>query len=652
MQDQTTSKQTKGKFLPKTKRFRKRPLLITAAVLAAAAALLLPRFFSNKQDAPQLDLMDTTVLRYTDLQNTISATGIVESADSNSVYSTVSYPVMAVHVEVGDKVQAGDLLAELDDHNIRNQITSQEISLDLSTQSSNQQVQSAQDTYNSFKSGLDQGLNASVNSAQNQVEAAYETYIKAKNTYDRYVHSLDAGENTALLSAESGLRNARTAAENAQSAYDQLASAYLEAESTFRQAENQYLEADAVLQQTKSDLQTVGEDIKRCTTELTNLLSIEESLRNEDQNATIAALQTQLNELDAQQQQLECLRLEQEVTALVLQTAYEKASDAIPQLEAQLDSADHALRQAEEALDLQKASYRAALTTADNTLADYLTNMDTAWDNYQDAITALASTEKSAQDQLKAYENSLTSAQIGANKSSAEESLRQLEENLDDTKVTAPCSGTVTAVYAKVGSTGSGLLFVIENVDDLVVDTSVKGYDVGTVREGMSVIIRSDATGEKEMDGVLRAIAPTSKKNSLGQTDLSTGDSVFEAEVQVTSKDTGLRIGMEAQLDYIVAEETHVLAVPYEAVYKNDAGQDCILIAVEQEDGRYRIEELPVTPGIDDDLDIAVTGTGVKEGLRVIHAPDTYLQLLGQTVTAGTGLRSDLMSAMMGGSMG
>ena len=650
MQDQAT-KQTTGKFLPKRKPFRKRPLIIGAAVVIAAGVLLLPKVFSSKQDVPQLDLMDTTILQYTDLQDTISATGIVESADSNSVYSTVSYPVMAVHVKVGDKVQAGDLLAELDDHSIRNQITSQEINLDLSSQSSNQQVQSAQDTYNNFKSGLDQGLNASVNSAQNQVEAAYDTYIKAKNTYDRYVYSLDAGENTALLSAESAYRNACTAVENAQSAYDQLASAYLEANSAFQQAEAQYQEADAALQQTKADQQTVGEEINLCAAELAELTSIEESLRTEEQNAAIAALELQLSELDAQKQKLDLSRLEQEVTVYMLQTAYDEASSAMPQLETQLENAEKALRQSEEALDLQKASYRAAMTNADNTLADYLTNVDTAWDNYQDALTALASTEKSAQDQLKTYANSLTSAQIGANKASAEESLRQLQENLDDTKVTAPCSGTVTAVFAKVGSTGSGLLFVIEDVDNLVVDTSVKGYDVGTVREGMPVVIRSDATGEKTMDGVLTAIAPTSKKNSLGQSDLTAGDPIFEAEVQVTSKDTGLRIGMEAQLDYIVAEESHVLAVPYEAVYKNDAGLDCILIAVEQEDGRYRIEELPVTSGIDDDLDIAVSGSGVTEGLRVIHAPDSYLHLLGQTVTAGTGLRSDLMSAIMGGAM-
>jgi len=284
----------------------------------------------------------------------------------------------------------------------------------------------------------------------------------------------------------------------------------------------------------------------------------------------------------------------------------------------------------------------------DNTLSDYLTNVDTAWDTYQNALTSLAAAEKSTREQLQSYENNLTSAQIGANKATAEESLRQLKENLEDTRITAPCAGTVTAVYAKVGGTGSGLLFIIEDVDNLIVETAVKGYDVGLVQPGMDVLIRSDATGSAELEGTLTTIAPTANKNAQGMTDLS-GDATFAAEVQVTSRESGLRIGMEAQLDYILAEEHHVLAVPYDAVYTDDKGQSCVLAALEQEDDRYLITSYPVTTGMDDDLDLVVSGPDIAEGLRVINEPDSYLHLLGQTVLAGTGLHADLMSAMMGG---
>ena len=138
MQEQVI-KQTKGKFLPK-KTKRKTGWIIGG--LAAAALALVGISLTNQEETPLLDLADTTVIAYTDLQRTISATGTVESARRTTVYSMVSYPVMAVHVEVGDRVAEGDLLAELDDQSIRNQIATQEINLDLSSQSSAQQVES------------------------------------------------------------------------------------------------------------------------------------------------------------------------------------------------------------------------------------------------------------------------------------------------------------------------------------------------------------------------------------------------------------------------------------------------------------------------------------------------------------------------------
>jgi len=204
----------------------------------------------------------------------------------------------------------------------------------------------------------------------------------------------------------------------------------------------------------------------------------------------------------------------------------------------------------------------------------------------------------------------------------------------------------VTAVYASVGSSGSGLLFVIEDTDHLVVSTSVKGYDLGDVKTGMTVEIKSDATGDSVIYGTLTTIAPTAKKNQLGDTEAS-NDPSFEAEVSVDTADCGLRIGMEARLSYIIDRAEHVLTVPYEAGFTDESGQSCILVLRAQEKETYLVEKLPVTTGLDDDLDIAVSGTGVEEGLRVITEAKTYLELAGKTVTLAqaTGLE-DMMAQM------
>ena len=491
MQEQTT-KQTKGKFLPKKKKTKK-GLIVGGVIGIAALALLGFGLLGGKEEAPQLDLADTTVLAYTDLQSTVSATGTVESAKSTTVYSMVSYPIMAVHVEVGDKVSEGDLLAELDDQSIRNQITSQEISLDISSQTSNQQVETARDNYENFKSGLDQGLNTTLNSARAQAETAYDNYLKAQTIYDRYWESLNLGENTTLINAEAALRTARDTLDSAQTAYEQTVSGYLAAEDAFQTLDLQWTDANHAVDTLKQTMRNLEQQIADTEAELEAVRNLPEAERNEQYNSDVAALETKLADLNCEQANLTMDLLEQSATVLMLQSSYEEASAALAQLEAQLSSAESALDKAELAYETQIATYNATLTTVDNTLADYSTNVETAWKNYQNAQTALAAAEKSVQDQLEGYENSLSSAQIGANKAASEEGLRQLQENLEDTRITAPCSGTVTAVYAEVGSAGSGLLFIIEDVDNLVVDTSVKGYDVGTVQTGMKVLIRSDA---------------------------------------------------------------------------------------------------------------------------------------------------------------
>ena len=139
----------------------------------------------------------------------------------------------------------------------------------------------------------------------------------------------------------------------------------------------------------------------------------------------------------------------------------------------------------------------------------------------------------------------------------------------------------------------------------------------------------------------MTAIAPTANKNAMGLTDTS-GDISFATDVEVTSRETDLRIGLSVRLNFIVAEEKGALAAPYDAVYTNAAGQSCVMIATPQEDGSYLLEEVPVELGLETDLDIAVKGEGLTEDVMVISGPEQYLKYLGQTVTIGSAGQSRL----------
>ena len=592
-------KETAVKPRRKKKKFKKRWLVLAVVVLAAAGGLLLRKKGANTQTVLA---SDTQVLSYTDLESSVSATGTVESSDTTKVYSTLAYQVKSVLVEVGDTVQEGDLLAELDAEPIENQIATQQTSMEVASGSAGAQVQSAYDAYENFKQGLDAGLNASLIGAQSQVDTAYDAYVRAQNAYDRYKENVELGENTQVLSVEAQRNSAATALDQAETALDTANEAYKAAKDAY----GTLPELDEQLQEAKRRKQELEDAQERLSVEYVTLV-------------------VQIETLEKQKQTIE--------------SSFESAKQG-------RESARQAVEQAQSAYDIAQATYNAAVRGEDQALSDYADAVDSAWRAYQTALTSLDSTKKGTEDQLEAYSDTLASANAGANTAVTQESIRQLNQTLDDTKITAPVSGTVTAVYASVGSSGSGLLFVIEDTDHLVISTSVKGYDLGDVKTGMTVEIKSDATGDSVIPGTLTTIAPTAKKNQLGDTEAS-NDPSFEAEVSVDSEESGLRIGMEARLSYIIARQAHVLAVPYEAVFTDEAGQSCILVLRAQEKETYLVEKLPVTTGLDDDLDIAVSGTGVEEGLRVITDAKSYLSYIGKTVTLAqaTGLE-DMMAQM------
>lgn len=225
---------------------------------AAAAAVCLVVVLAGKAaggDAvPTISPTDTSRLVQCDLQDRISATGTVESARSMTVYSTMAYTVQEVCVEVGDRVEEGQLLCRLDDRNLLDQIETQEASIQDASSAGSASIAAARDNYEQFKSNLENGLNTSIISAENAVTNAYNAYVAAQNNYDRYLAGLEAGENTALLTQESALRNARKGVENANDSYEDTLEALEEAEEALEDAEDGAADAEKACKAAKKAL--------------------------------------------------------------------------------------------------------------------------------------------------------------------------------------------------------------------------------------------------------------------------------------------------------------------------------------------------------------------------------------------------------------
>ena len=641
-----------------TKPRRKWPVVLVVAVLICAGVLAAGKLTEGK-NALVISPTDTALLVRTDLQDSVSATGTVESAQSMTVYSTKAYTVQEILVKVGDRVEAGQLLCKLDDKNIRNQIESQEASLNAAQNSSNAAINSARDNYLQFKASLENGTNATLISAENAVTNAYNAWQTAQEAYDRYWAGLQAGENTTVLAQETALRNARNGVDAAYDGFDAALESKQDAKealedlkASLKDAEREQRQAEGDLEELQWEQETLEGEIAALETQQDALQLQIDLTADETVKAQLQSQLTQVqNQLSDKNRENLTLQLQVAQSESVVQAAksavsqmksgMKQAEQAVEMADKQVTACQDAIINAEESFATVQKQYNAAITGVDNALADYAKNVDTARNAYETAKASLEAAKVSAQNQLKAYQNSLNSAYAGGSKDAMEVSLRQLQTELEGTEITAPMSGTVTAVYAEVGSAGTGLLFVIEDTENFVITTSVKDYDIASVKVGTPASIRSDATGDDRYEGEVTFIAPTANKTAMGMTDTS-GDISFATDVAVTSKETDLRIGLSVRLNFIVAEEKDALAAPYDAIYTNAAGQTCVMTAGKQEDGSYLLEEVPVELGLETDLDIAVKGDGLTDGTMVISGPEQYLKYLGQTVTVGSAGQSRL----------
>ncbi len=564
--------------------------------------------------------LGVTTLQEKDIQNTIGGTGTVESGQKHYVYPTTSgYSVMEIPVEVGDTVQAGDVLCILDDSALASQRESSELSLDQNVRAADQQVKTVRDSYEAAVASVKDGTNSTLISAQSQVTNAYYSYLSAVDQYNQYQDSLNR--------ASAALSTAKQSLEAANGKVTAIQQAIQEKEQAEAGTDTTVPGGDVTTPGT--DVTTPGTDV---TTPGTDVTTPGGDVTTPGGDVTTPGTDVTTPGTDVTNPGGETQSAGAGDASALTEAAM--ASGSAPAASAQSNSGgyrDMTLAQLQAALPAAQAEQAAAQTAVNEAQAAYNSAsgqgyslslaVDSAYNGYVTALKSLDAAIASVETQLQSSENQLDSAKLSAQsaRETRELTLEQMDESMEDLVITAPAAGTVTAVYATVGGPSTGLLFVIEDVEDLVVKTTIRSYDVGQVQEGMDVTIKSDATGDASFAGTVSFIAPASQKTATGET--NTANEVFDAEVKVLSQDTGLRIGMSVRLNYVLEAETGVLAVPYDAVYTNASGQSCVMAARDQGNGKYLLEEIPVTTGVESDVEVAISGPGIQAGLQVLNDP-------------------------------
>ena len=551
------------------RRRRRRRWLVAGAAALALIAVMVIVVTRLQTPVNNLAASDTTVLSPTTIRTTVSATGTVASANSFKVYSNLSYAVKRIHVSVGQAVRVGDLLCDLDTATLDKQVSARTAAMDQAAGTSAAAIQAAQDKYDAARNALANGTNAAVVNANSAVTNAYNAWVKAQQASQDYAASLNNDQNSQLLTLKAALDNASNALLTARYSAHKAESDRSEAEKQLDKARHAYREAKAAVE--AADLPTAAQL---------------ESLANAKAG------------LDAAQQ------------------AYDTLADVSHR-------ADLALGSAETVRDNADEQYQAALAGADTTLADLKRTADAAQDSYFNALAALEAANASAETEIQLAYDGLLSSEASASNSAALQDLENLSQDLAATTVEAPVAGVVTAVYASVGANPAGPVFVIEDTTRLLIESSVKEYDVVSVQKGMAVTIESDATRDAVHEGRIASIAPASAKDSAGKS-ITGSDIQYATKVDVLSPQTDLRIGMNVRLDYVLAQQERALVVPFDAVFTSAQGGAAVLGVVVDGRGRTILQEIPVVTGLSNDLNVVVSGLGIAEGLRIVNTPTEY----------------------------
>lgn len=324
-----------------------------------------------------------------------------------------------------------------------------------------------------------------------------------------------------------------------------------------------------------------------------------------------------------------------------------KAGDLLAQLDtttlaSDIKQAELSVKNSQAALDNEANANRSNLQNAQNSVNLAAIDLDNAGKNYENA-KELGGTGAVSSDELDQAQTALEKARIAydnaqnALKNSQQKNLTQanntlemqklslekLRQNLSDARITAPIDGTVTVVNAVEGENGAGLLFVVEDTDHLVVSTSIGEYDIGLIRLGQAVGIKSDSTGNKEYAGTVSRISPTAQRNAGGDVALSS-DVQFNAEVALKDAGSDIKIGMNVRLTIKLDEKKNVFTVPYDAILDRGDGSKAIMaLEAGADTGRKKasFKEIPVQTGMETDMYVEISGADLKEGLKVLADP-------------------------------
>lgn len=222
--------------------------------------------------------------------------------------------------------------------------------------------------------------------------------------------------------------------------------------------------------------------------------------------------------------------------------------------------------------DAQKKLTDAKNTSAsEEEIAELSRVVDEAEANVEKAEANVDQAESSVEQANSSVEQAESSVkQANLKVSDAKDKLSKAEEQVDKMSVTAPIGGLITAINNTDGDNidKSKAVLTIVDMSAIKVKVAVDELDIEKVKEGQAAEVKFDAIKDKTYEGEVESIAQVGTNSN----------NVTTFDVVVSIKDpTGIKIGMNANVNILVDSKDDALVIPAEALVERN-GQKFVMV--------------------------------------------------------------------------
>lgn len=203
---------------------------------------------------------------------------------------------------------------------------------------------------------------------------------------------------------------------------------------------------------------------------------------------------------------------------------------------------------------------------------------------------------------------------------SAEISMQNLQDAMNNYTITAPISGTIIEKDAKAGDAvkAGDTLCIVYDLSYLEMSINVDELQISSISVGQKVQITADAVPDKTYVGTVTRVSMKGASNG--------GTTTYPVTIRIDDTD-GLRPGMNANAEIVVAQANNALVVPnaavvrgsYVLVTKDSPSAANADTAMEAPEGFVYV---PVKTGVSDD-DYTQIVSGIQEGDTIGYDPSS-----------------------------